>query len=257
MGGGGGGNSGAQMMMMLAMQQQMEAQQREQRAQYERQAFEAAQRGENQNYTRYQDLVTGQNKKVGDVWSNYNYNLEKIKKLNPQYNAHQSYNFTPYAVNSAYKKSTNTNEANANQDLLNNWYGELDKKSLDDYNYAKGQYDQSKNWLTEVQSQTDAQNRLVPGALPGAWGAGGGNVSGGAGADSLNGTKTGSEVSVGGWPDANQDVFSGIGSAGGQKPPVAGGVIGGGAQQPKNNLASVFVGATNPSKAGSAGSTIF
>jgi hypothetical protein len=256
MGGGGGDSSGMQMMMMIAMQQQMEQQRREQQAQYEKQAFEAAQRGETQNYTRYQDEVTAQNKKVGDVWSNYNYNLEKIKKLNPQYNAHQTYNFTPYAVDPSYHKSTNTNEANANQDLLNKWYGDLDKKSLDDYNYAKGQYDQSKNWLTDVQSQTDAQNRLVPGALPGAWGAGGGNVSGGAGADSL---VMGKPDGPGGFVDGQMpgDVFSGIGAAaGGGAQPPASGFIGSNAQAPKNNLASVFVGATNPSKA-SAGSTIF
>lgn len=184
MGSGGGGGDNGMMMMMMMMQ--MQQQQEQQRRQMEQQAFEASQKSENTNYQRYQDQINAQNKKVGDEWDLYNANIDKIKKINPTYNAHSSYTFSPYAIKSDYKKSTNRGEADANTDLLNKWYSDLDKQSLDDFNLAKSQYEASKNWLSDVQSQSDAQNRLLPGAPPGTWGAGGEQVSGNAGADSLN-----------------------------------------------------------------------
>ena len=84
MGSGGGGGDGGmmQMMMMIQMQQQME----EQRRQQEAQAFQASQRAENQNYQRYNDHLTTQNKKVGDQWDLYNANIDKIMKINPGFN---------------------------------------------------------------------------------------------------------------------------------------------------------------------------
>ena len=218
MGSGGGGGDGGmmQMMMMIQMQQQME----EQRRQQEAQAFQASQRAENQNYQRYNDHLTTQNKKVGDQWDLYNANIDKIMKINPGFNTAQRYTFNPYAVNPNYKKSRNRQEADENADLLNKWYADADKQSLDDYNMAKSQYDASKTWLSEAQAAHDAGDRVLGAAPAGAWGAGGEMVSGGAGADA-------------------------------EKDPAAGGV--GGAIGDNSGLAEVFSNFGTPSKAGGVG----
>jgi len=251
MGSGGGGDNGMQMMMMMLMQQQQQQQMEEQRKAADRQAFQAAQRGEDQNYQRYQDLLTTQNKKVGDQWDLYNQNIDKIMKINPQYTAHQRYAFNPYSVNSAYRKSTDLNSANQNQDLLNQWYSGADRQALDDYNMAKSQYDASKNWLSDAQSTADAANRGLPAGPPGTWGAGGGMVSGEAGADA---NKTASQAI--GDASGMAGVFSGLSSGTEGAPSAQMGMIGEKNPQQDNSLAGAFLGDTASKKTGS-GSSIF
>jgi hypothetical protein len=228
------------MMMAIQQQQQMEAQRRE----AAQQAFEASQRGENQNYQRYQDLITSSNKKVGDQWNLFNDNIRKIKKVNPNYNAHSEFAFNPYQTNSAYRKSTDKATADSNQDLLNTWYGSLDKQALDDYNMAKSQYDQSKNWLSDAEAQQNSLTTKLPGVLPGSWGAGGGNVSGEAGADAQNKnpadlTKTGMDIGA----DAN--AFAGFGGGSPAAQTSGTGFIQDNAKSsPQKTVASVFSNAT-------------
>ena len=222
--GGGGGGGGMQMMMMMLMMQQMEEQKRQQEAQMRAQQLAASQKAENQNYQRYQDQLTNQNKKVGDQWDLYNANMDKILKLNPGYNAHKRYTFNPYTINPEYRKSTTQQEADANTDLLNKWYSDVDRQSLDDYNMAKSQYDASKTWLADVQAQKDAEGRVLGNAPPGTWGAGGGMVSGGAGADSQQDPNAAAGMNVGEMGAANPDVYNiaggptsaGASSSGGQ-----------------------------------------
>jgi hypothetical protein len=251
MGGGGGGDNGMMMMMMaIQQQQQMEQQRRE----AERQAFEAAQRGENQNYQRYSDLVTNQTKKVADEWDLYNANIGKIKKINPNYNAHSEFTFNPYTINPQYHKSTNKSEADQNQDLLNQWYSALDKQAFDDFNMAKSQYDASKNWLADVEAQQNALTTKLPGQLPGVWGAstGGGNVSGEAGADAKTQSQNDNGFNIG----ADGNLLGNLGSMPlSQTSPQTGFIQGD--TQAKNDLASVFSNATGGSKTGSSGGTIF
>ena len=206
--GGGGGGGGMQMMMMMLMMQQMEEQKRQQEAQMRAQQLAASQKAENQNYQRYQDQLTAQNKKVGDQWDLYNANMDKILKLNPGYNAHKRYTFNPYTINPEYRKSTTQQEADANTDLLNKWYSDVDRQSLDDYNMAKSQYDASKTWLADVQAQKDAEGRILGNAPPGTWGAGGGMVSGGAGADSQQNPNASAGTNIGGESGALPDVYN-------------------------------------------------
>ena len=265
-GGGGGDNGMMMMMMMLQMQQQQE----QQRRQMEQQAFEASQKAEQQGYQRYSDQVTSQSKKVADQWDLYNANMDKILKLNPQYNAHKKYTFQPYAVNPQYTKSTNKQQADENTDNLNKWYSDLDRQAFDDLTTAKGQYEGSKTWLSEVQAAKDAQNRILPGAPPGTWGAGGEQVSGQAGADSLGGANATGMVGGG----ANSDIYNiagglpGASSTGGNSGSNVGmggaGVAGTGflsdGNSPSSSLAGVFGqavgGMPNQNKTG-AGSSIF
>jgi hypothetical protein len=246
--GGGGGSDNSMMMMMMAIQQQQQMEQ--QRREAAQQAFEASQRGENQNYQRYQDLITSSNKKVGDQWNLYNDNIGKIKKINPNYNAHTEFAFNPYQTNSAYRKSTDKATADSNQDLLNNWYGSLDKQSLDDYNMAKSQYDQSKNWLSDTEAQQNALTTKLPGVLPGSWGAGGGNVSGEAGADAQNKDTTAAADGAGMNVGADGNAFAGFGGTGAPAAQTAGtGFIQDNARSsPQNSLASVFSNATGGAK---------
>lgn len=206
--GGGGGGGGMQMMMMMLMMQQMEEQKRQQEAQMRAQQLAASQKAENQNYQRYQDQITAQNKKVGGQWDLYNANMDKILKLNPGYNANKRYTFNGYTVNPEYKKSMSQSEADNNTDLLNKWYSDLDRQSLDDYNMAKSQYDASKTWLADVQAQKDSEGRVLGNAPAGTWGAGGGMVSGGAGADAEqdpSGGAAGMNIGAGG---ANPDIYN-------------------------------------------------
>lgn len=252
---------------MLQMQQQQE----QQRRQMEQQAFEASQKAEQQGYQRYSDQVTSQNKKVADQWDLYNANMDKILKLNPQYNAHKKYVFQPYAINPQYTKSTNKQQADENTDNLNKWYSDLDRQSFDDLTTAKGQYEGSKTWLSEVQAAKDAQGRIMPGAPPGTWGAGGNQVSGDAGADSLGGANMTGMVGADG---ANTDIYNiasalpGASSTGGNSGSNVGmggaGVTGTGflsdGNSPSSSLAGVFGqavgGMPNQNKTG-AGSSIF
>jgi len=201
MGSGGGGGDGGMMMMMMMMQ--MQQQQEEMRRQQAQQMFAASQKAENQNYQRYQDQITNQNKKVGDQWGLYNDNIDKILKLDPTYKTNQRYTFNPYGTNAAYKKSRNQEEADANTDYLNQWYSDLDKQSLEDYNMAKSKYEASKTWLADVQAKKDADARTLANAPPGTWGAGGGMVSGEAGADSLG--NSGMNIGAAG---ANDDIYN-------------------------------------------------
>jgi hypothetical protein len=221
-GGGGGDNGMMMMMMMLQMEQQKKEMERQQAAQM----FAASQKAEGQNYQRYQDQITNQNKKVGDQWDLYNANMDKILKLNPGYNANKRYTFNGYTINPEYRKSTNQGEADANTDLLTKWYSDLDRQSLDDYNMAKSQYDASKTWLGEVQAAKDAEGRVLGNAPAGTWGAGGGMVSGGAGADSQNKDPNASAgFNVGGGA-ANPDVYSNFASAGNAGASSSGGQAG-------------------------------
>jgi hypothetical protein len=231
------------MMMMIQQQQQMEEQRRQQAAA----AFANSQRAENQNYQRYQDQISTQNKKVGDQWDLYNANMDKILKLNPQYNAQQKYTFNPYQINPNYRKSTDQASADQNTDDLNKWYSNLDKQSLDDYNQAKSQYDASKNWLTDAQSAADAAARGLPGIAPGIYaGDGGDNVSGRAGGDTLAGG-TGSK-NVGGTSDGIYNIAggnpaaSGAGGLAGSAVGMEGGGTGSGmvASDPSKQLAGMF-----------------
>jgi len=236
--GGGGGDNGMMMMMMML---QMEQQKKQMEEQQRQQMFESASRAEGEGYKRYSDLVTAQNKKVGDIWGNYNANVDKIRKLNPQ-SQYQNYTWNPYAIDTGYKKGTDYNSANANIDLLNQYYGDLDKKSLDDYNYAKKQFDQSQIWLNEAKAQHDAGNRVVPGQAPGTWGAGGGQVSGEAGADSQ---KKPGGTEVGAAPGGLGDVFSGLaggpsGTAPAASAGLGGGFLGGNDNAGGSELGSLF-----------------
>lgn len=238
------------------------------RRQQEAEAFSASQKAENSGYQRYQDLIGSQNKKVADQWDLYNANMDKILKLNPQYNANKKYAFQPYAVNSQYTKSTNKGMADENTDKLNRWYSDLDRQALDDYNMAKGQYEGSKTWLSEVQAAKDAQNRVLPGAPPGTWGAGGEQVSGNAGADSLN--AAGATGMVGG-AGANNDIYniagalpgaSSTGGGSGSNVGMGGGINGSGflgeTKDPASALAGVFTNAVGGgNKNQGAGSSIF
>lgn len=255
--GGGGGDNGMMMMMMMLMQQQQQEQMKREQAAAQ---FASSQRAENQNYQRYQDQITAQNKKVGDQWDLYNQNIGKIQKLNPQYTAHKAYTFNPYTVNNSYRKSTNQSEADANTENLNKWYSDLDRQSLDDFNMAKSQYEASKNWLSDVQAQQDAANRVLPGVAPGTWGAGGNQVSGGAGADSLGkdaapaGTGIGTDnagiygIAGGGMPSGSDQAMKTSGT----------GFIDGGAGGGSSSLANVFGSAvTDKTKTSSPGYSIF
>lgn len=255
MGSGGGGGDGGMMMMMMMMQ--MQQQQEQQRRQMEQQAFEASQKAENQNYQRYTDQIGAQNKKVAGQWDLYNANIESIKKINPNYNANRAYTFNPYAVNQDYRKSSDKASADANTDLLNKWYSDLDQQAFNDFNNAKSQYDASKTWLAEAQASGDAANRLVPGAAPGTWGAGGEQVSGGAGADSLdaNGNFANQSSTVGG--DGMAGLMNGFGNAGasstggtaGSSVGMGSGMAGSGFlsdEGSKDSLAGLFSGATQP-----------
>ena len=263
-GGGGGDNGMMMMMMMMQMQQQMEEQRRQQAAQM----LAASQKAEGQNYQRYQDQIAAQNKKVGGQWDLYNANMDKILKLNPGYNANKRYTFNGYTINPEYKKSMSQSEADNNTDLLNKWYSDLDRQSLDDYNMAKSQYDASKTWLADVQAQKDSEGRVLGNAPPGTWGAGGGMVSGGAGADSQQDPNSASGMNIGG--GANPDVYNiagGPSSAGasssgglaGSNIGMGGGLSGSGFlgdSDPTSSLASVMgqaigSGATNKQGAGS------
>jgi hypothetical protein len=269
-GGGGGDNGMMMMMMMLQQQQQMEEQKRQAAAA----AFANSQRAENQNYQRYNDQITTQNKKVGSQWDLYNNNIDKILKLNPTFNTAQRYTFNPYAVNQNYKKSVDQSSADENTDLLNKWYSDLDKQSLDDFNMAKSQTDASKQWLTDAESQKDSANRLLPGAPPGTWGAGGGMVSGGAGADSQKPGAAGANIGGGA---SNPDIYNnfaspgsaGASSSGGQAGSAVGmggglsgsGFLGGDTKDPSSSLAGIFgqaigMGAPKTAQQG-AGTSIF
>lgn len=268
MGSGGGGGDNGMMMMMMMMQ--MQQQQEQMRRQQEAEAFAASQKAEESGYNRYQDLISNQNKKVADQWDLYNANIDKILKLNPQYNAHKRYTFQPYAVNPQYAKSTNKAQADENTNNLNKWYSDLDKQAFDDLQMAKGQYEGSKTWLAEVQAAKDAQNRVLPGAPPGTWGAGGEQVSGNAGADSLNAAgATGTNVGATG---ANSDIYNiaggvpGASSTGGNSGSNIGmggaGVAGtgflGDTKDPTSALAGVFTNAVGGSNRNQgAGSSIF
>ena len=275
--GGGGGGGGMQMMMMMLMMQQMEEQKRQQEAQMRAQQLAASQKAENQNYQRYQDQLTNQNKKVGDQWDLYNANMDKILKLNPGYNAHKRYTFNPYTINPEYRKSTTQQEADANTDLLNKWYSDVDRQSLDDYNMAKSQYDASKTWLADVQAQKDAEGRVLGNAPPGTWGAGGGMVSGGAGADAQKTDPNAAAGSaIGELGAVDPDIYNiaggpssaGASSSGGQAGSnvgMGGGLSGSGflsdSGSPSSSLAGLMGqaiggGASNPNKTG-AGASIF
>jgi hypothetical protein len=133
--------------------------------------------------------------------------MDKILKLNPGYNANKRYTFNGYTINPEYKKSMSQGEADSNTDLLNKWYSDLDRQSLDDYNMAKSQYDASKTWLADVQAQKDSEGRVLGNAPAGTWGAGGGMVSGGAGADAEKDPSGGAAgMNIGG--GANPDIYN-------------------------------------------------
>ncbi len=216
MGSGGGGDSMGQMMMTMMMMMKAEEDKRRMQQEQEQQAFQAAQRGENQNFQRYNDLLSKSNKDVGGAWDNYNSTIDKILKINPNWNTAQKYQFNPYTVNPDFKRSTNRQEADENADALNRWYADTDKRALDDLNMAKQQSEAANKWLADVKANQDAGDRVLPGAPPGTWGAGGGMVSGGAGADAEQ-KPAGAGSEVGGDSSALADVFSGL-SGGGQQP---------------------------------------
>lgn len=264
--GGGGGDNGMMMMMMMMQMQQQQEQMRQQAA---KAALDGAQTSENTAYQNYRKMVDSQNKKVSGEWDLYNQNIDAIKKINPNYNAHQAYNFSPYKMNPNYAMGQDLDSSKRNLSDLQKWTTGLDEQSLSDYNNAVSQFNASKTWLSQAQATKDAGSLLAPGAPPGTWGAGGNFVSGGAGMDantkgaqglgttdpqnSLLNTGVSNGVNATG-------AFNSTGSLAGQNPGglgsassiggpglTGGGYIGGDSSGSPSKLAGMFAGAMGPS----------
>lgn len=215
--GGGGGDNGSSMMMMMLMMQQMQQQAEAQRRQIAADNLKRTQGYEKTNAQRYQTLIDDQNKKMSGLYDQYNKNIDDILAIDPTYNANAKLTYNPYAVDKSVDFTyDDPNPSSASQDTvdsniskIDDLYGKLDKQSFDDYTNFKKTVDQSGTWLNAAKQKQDILGRNLPGVAVTPWGGGGGQVSGGAGADSLK--PAGSGLIGDTDPNAKQlaDVFSG------------------------------------------------
>lgn len=234
MGGGGGGDNGMGMMMMIAAQQNAQRQAEEQaRRLAAEQAAREKQYADNSR-GRYNTLLTKQNKTLGDMYASYNKNIDDIMAIDPEFTAGKKLDFANYD----YETPGNFGAADVN--TVDNWYSQLDAKSFDDQTAFKKTLDQSNVWLNAAKQKQDILGRNLPGTPVGAWGGGGQQVSGGAGADSLdpNAAIAGNAI---GDPTANQGVYNIAGGASAAQTPGAGtGFLADDSSKSSSNLAGMF-----------------